>query len=205
VTRYQSKRDPWSVALLLFATLAAASASIPILSTSLAVLGKMLAIVICLTGAGITLSFLLWTHYDLGNGMLIICHGPLRWRIPIGAIHSVSPASNFLSSAALSTDRLRLRYGEGFSEIYIFPADRTGFVQQLADMMPDHRLQGESVVHSNAHSKGMQRTDFAPADAERSVRRKIEAAGPIRAARPESEGVRVLSVNIIRMSARRPA
>ena len=147
MTRYQSKRDRWAVALILFGALAPASASMMVFFSLHDVLGKVLAIVACLAISGIALSFLLWTYYDLGGDTLVVRHGPLRWKIPLGAIRQVSPARNFLSSAALSADRLRLRYGEGLSVIYISPADRAGFVQQLADMIPELELQEELLVH----------------------------------------------------------
>jgi hypothetical protein len=64
---------------------------------------------------------------------LLVRFGICRQRIPLADIAEVHPTHNPLSSPALSLDRLRVQYGQGFFKaVMISPADRNGFLDDLA-------------------------------------------------------------------------
>lgn len=69
-------------------------------------------------------------RYFLSDEMLRVRCGPWQWRIAIPDITSVNPASDPLSSPALSLDRLRIEYG-GDRAVTISPEPRDEFLRQL--------------------------------------------------------------------------
>jgi hypothetical protein len=72
-------------------------------------------------------------RYGIGDGRLTIRFGLCRQRIPLAEIRAVYPTRNPLSSPALSLDRLRVRFGEGFfKSVMISPAEREEFLRHLA-------------------------------------------------------------------------
>ncbi|MGH9535987.1 MAG: PH domain-containing protein [Terriglobales bacterium] len=91
--------------------------------------------------AALLFGFLLWlaadTWYEVGDGELRVRCGPLRWRIPLGAIDGVdeapSPEARIASGPALSLHRMIVRYhdGGGVAELAVPPADRAGFLAAL--------------------------------------------------------------------------
>ena len=81
-------------------------------------------------GLGLPLWLLFGTHYRLDNQYLHIHCGPLRWRVPLAEIESIQPSRSFLSSPALSLDRLSITYSKG-KQVLISPADKAGFLRLL--------------------------------------------------------------------------
>ena len=71
--------------------------------------------------------------YGVDDTHLLVRFGLVRQRIPLADVSEVHPTHNPLSSPALSLDRLHIQYGEGiFKSVMISPADRNGFLDDLA-------------------------------------------------------------------------
>lgn len=71
--------------------------------------------------------------YGLDDAHLLVRFGVCRQRIPLTEVSEVYPTHNPLSSPALSLDRLHVQYGPGvFKAVMISPADRDGFLNDLA-------------------------------------------------------------------------
>ncbi len=75
------------------------------------------------------------THYILQDDRLLVRSGPFRHDITIDSIIRVEPTRSLLSSAALSRDRLDIRYNR-FNFIMISPANRAGFLRELSARSP---------------------------------------------------------------------
>jgi hypothetical protein len=72
-------------------------------------------------------------RYGLDDTDLLVRFGVCRQRVPLADITEVRPTHNPLSSPALSLDRLHVQYGPGFFKaVMISPADREGFLDDLA-------------------------------------------------------------------------
>lgn len=90
-------------------------------------------------------------RYGITDEVIIVRHGLVRQRIPLGAITEVYPTRNPLSSPALSLDRLYIRFGTGFfAAAMISPADKAGFLAELQARAGLVR-QGEKLVRAAAH------------------------------------------------------
>jgi hypothetical protein len=94
--------------------------------------------------------FMLWTFYGtsytlLADELRIRC-GPLRFRVPLGEITSVSPSRNPRSGPACSLDRLEIRYGGRGSRILISPDDKRTFLEALLVRCDQLVLRGERLV-----------------------------------------------------------
>jgi hypothetical protein len=84
-------------------------------------------------------------YYELGDDALIIRFGLARSRVPYRSIRAVRPTGNPLSSPALSLDRLHVDAGSALGP-NISPADRSGFLDALAQRTPHLRREGDSLV-----------------------------------------------------------
>jgi len=133
-TVYPSKVD-WWLGVLLVAMAAAALVSF--------VLGARLLVVgqteegWWLTGTGALamalLGFLVWpVRYTLTRDQLIIRFGVFRSRLELSSITGARPSHNPLSSPALSLDRLKISHTGSVGFTLISPADREGFMRDLA-------------------------------------------------------------------------
>jgi len=74
------------------------------------------------------------TYYYVGDGVLVVKCGLFTYgRIPISAITSVSPSRSLYSSAAMSFDRLEVRYvKKGYPlSILVSPVDKNAFAAAL--------------------------------------------------------------------------
>jgi len=126
---YKSKIDAWLGAILLAAVIACLIAFAASLRTgSISAIAAALPALII--GSGLPLWLMTSTNYTLCNTTLLVKCGPLKWRVPIEQITTITPTSNPLSSPALSLDRLRIDYGRGQS-IIISPKDKSQFIQDL--------------------------------------------------------------------------
>jgi hypothetical protein len=119
---FESKKDLW---IGLFIWVAMIWAFISVLFTP----GLMIKIVMVLA-----LIFTSWiwfgTNYEILDGTLKVQCGPFKSIIPIKDIKSIKKTNNPLSSAALSLDRLDIRYGRS-GMILISPKDRDGFIETV--------------------------------------------------------------------------
>ena len=132
--RFSSRIDLWLWAVLAFTLGAGAFA---LWSTGLR--GSAAAVTTTLVACALAPALLLWlasaTHYELAERDLLVCSGPLRWRVPLAQIRSVVPSRSLVSAPALSLDRLRIDYGQA-SSILISPRDRLRFLLELQRRCP---------------------------------------------------------------------
>jgi hypothetical protein len=98
--------------------------------------GQAVAILLAAAMFALALGLPLWllasTDYRIEEATLHIRSGPFRWDIPVAEIHSILPSRSFLSSPALSLNRLEIHYGAG-RHILVSPADRGGFVRTIEE------------------------------------------------------------------------
>jgi hypothetical protein len=127
---YGSKIDGWLAAL----SLAGVVAILTTLSTASHIGGAALTVFVVALACTI-LGLLIWvivgTYYRFDGGVLVVCSGPFRWRIPVKEIQSIEPSNSPVSGPALSLDRLCIRYGEPPRIMLISPRDRSGFLQEF--------------------------------------------------------------------------
>jgi membrane protein YdbS with pleckstrin-like domain len=72
-------------------------------------------------------------RYGITDEEIVVRHGVVRQRIPLAKIREVYPTRSPVSSPALSLDRLHIQFGDGFFKAaMISPADKDGFLQELA-------------------------------------------------------------------------
>lgn len=128
-TVYKSKIDWWLAIIILGAVTASAwtvikaiSAGSPSIWLAIFLVGGI--------GVGLPLWLLLGTSYTIDSKHLRIHSGPFKWHVLISDITSITPTSNFLSSPALSLDRLRINHGPGAS-IMISPRNKDQFIKEL--------------------------------------------------------------------------
>jgi hypothetical protein len=129
---YPSRVDWWLAALLCLLPLASLGVCLAlVLAGQTAALPVGLASVLLVLGIYVGLVFPM--RYGLDSTHLVVRFGLCRQRIPLVEIAEVGPTHNPLSSPALSLDRLRVQYGPGFFKaVMISPADRNGFLDDLA-------------------------------------------------------------------------
>ncbi|RZJ55116.1 MAG: hypothetical protein EON49_21085, partial [Acidovorax sp.] len=101
---------------------------------------SLIAVVFALTLV-LPLWLLLDTSYTLTAEELLVRSGPLRWRIALGDVREVLPSRSWVSSPALSLDRLRIRYGQGRS-ILISPREKQRFIDALRERCPSVLVTG---------------------------------------------------------------
>jgi hypothetical protein len=89
--------------------------------------------------AVIILGLLNWiifgTNYTITDTKLVVRCGPMRFNIILDKIKSVTRVYNILSSAAMSFDRLKVKYNS-YSTIYISPEDKIEFCRVLKEKCP---------------------------------------------------------------------
>ena len=85
-------------------------------------------------GIALLIGFVAWiwfgTYYVFGEESLIIRCGPIKENVPYRKIISVKKTKNPLSSAALSIDRIEIRYG---SVVLVSPLKKEEFLAELRD------------------------------------------------------------------------
>ena len=146
VTVFRSKVDAWLVALV-FVSLALATAGAAIAAVTAGEARVWLGLAFFLAVGGFVAWLFATTRYELDGRTLTARSGPLRWRVDVGTIASVTPSRNPLSSPALSLDRLDVRFGKG-KRILLSPADRDGFLRALARADPALERKGDGLQRS---------------------------------------------------------
>jgi membrane protein YdbS with pleckstrin-like domain len=126
---YASKIDAWLVTVMALGALAALVACAILLSAPVPH-GWVIAVPLLVITVGLPIWLFTTTRYQFQGSYLLIQSGPLKWRLPIEQIKTVSSTRNPLSSPALSLDRILIEYGQGKS-IMISPKDRQGFLAEL--------------------------------------------------------------------------
>jgi len=130
---YRSKVDGWLALVLCIPPVASIAVCVAlVLDGKTSELPWGIGIVLFVFGIYFGLIFPM--RYGLDDTHLLVRFGLCRQRIPLVDISEVHPTHNPLSSPALSLDRLRLQFGQGcFKTVMISPADRNGFLDDLAN------------------------------------------------------------------------
>lgn len=140
---YRSAVDTW-VAILLTGTLGVCLfAAYGMLRDGSVVAAASLVLVV----AGLGL-LLMPVRYVIARDQLVIRAGVWKVRIPLRTIRRVYRSSSLLASPALSLDRLAIEYRSGPHSrpaMYISPANRDGFLDDLAEAAGLQRLGDELV------------------------------------------------------------
>ncbi|MCC8117363.1 MAG: PH domain-containing protein [Bacteroidales bacterium] len=76
------------------------------------------------------------TYYLIGDGVLTVkCGVLMNTKIKISEITSILPTKTWLSSPALSTDRLEIRYAK-YGKVVISPENKEAFIAQCQALNP---------------------------------------------------------------------
>ncbi len=136
---FTSRVDSWLIAIGPLAGLAAAAvvagvAVPPALQSGRAVdlLVPALVVVIALV---LPMWLVLDTNYTFTAEDLLVRSGPFRWRITLSEVREVSPSRSWISSPALSLDRVRIGYGAGRG-ILVSPREKQRFIDCLRQRCP---------------------------------------------------------------------
>jgi hypothetical protein len=139
VTRwYPSKIDAWLAVVLAIAPVMCVFAAITATTAGANVFAA-------LSGAAfvpaIYLGLVFPMRYGITDDALVIRHGLVRQYVPLSQITDVRPTHNPLSSPALSLDRLRIAFGEGFFKaVMISPKEKDEFMRELSARAGLHRV-----------------------------------------------------------------
>lgn len=143
---FPSRVDSWLVATGPLAALTAATAVAGLAGPFVLNSGgtppmlALLAVIVALTLL-LPLWLVLDTNYTLTADDLLIRSGPFRWRIVLGDVREVSPSRSWISSPALSLDRLSIRYGADRS-ILVSPREKQRFIDALRQRCPSVLVTG---------------------------------------------------------------
>lgn len=128
---FHSKKDLW---LGLFIWITIGGGFIIPLLTAATIVRVVMSIIIF---------FVAWiwfgTDYQVSEGTLKVRSGPFKWNIVISEIKSIKKTRNPLSSAALSLDRLEVRYGHS-SMILISPKEKERFIDVITSINPNIKV-----------------------------------------------------------------
>lgn len=128
--RYKSKVDLW-LAVVMVVTVAVVVLSLAAVVSSLGPVGLAVAAATLLLSTVPVIWMFAATYYEIQESSLLVVCGPMRWKIPLADIESVTDSHNLLSSPALSLDRLKIRYAGG-RYVLISPKDKPGFRDALS-------------------------------------------------------------------------
>ena len=138
---FPSKVDAWLAALLPASALLVLAAVVTAWPRQAGIAHVALLVAVLAIGAGLPLWVLAATGYRVDRDALAIRSGPFRWRIALADIRAVEPARSWLSSPALSLDRLRIRHGRA-GQVLVSPKDKPAFVQALRRHNPHIQVEG---------------------------------------------------------------
>ena len=123
--RYESKKD-WWIGVIIWVPM-----TIGLYATTYAAFARELSPVFFIIYA-LLISFVAWiwfgTYYFFDQENLGIRCGPIKEYVPYKKIISVKESRNPLSSAALSIDRIEIRYG---SIVLVSPLHKEEFLEEL--------------------------------------------------------------------------
>lgn len=145
---YRSKVDRWLAWLLLGSLILVLGLSGLILANGATLPGLIVA------GSMLGISFgvylISWPMvYTIEDDGLLLRSGLLRIRIPFERIERAQLSRSALSSFAWSLDRIRFDYTKPNGNktlVLISPADRIGFLREVAEASPVHSLGDDNVL-----------------------------------------------------------
>lgn len=127
--RYQVKKDLWIVFLMYLPLLLTIGMIIALWEEAL-----FLALLVMGPVDALTLWICYGSYYELKDEELYIRYGPFHQKIKYHKIKSVRETRNFLSSAAMSLDRIEIReHDKSFAmgTTYVSPLDKDEFMRTL--------------------------------------------------------------------------
>jgi hypothetical protein len=140
--RISVKRDLW-ITLFIFLILAVFVMSILIVPAN-----ERLIIILLVIPVTVFLGWLYFGTYYIFEERVLICKsGPFTEKIPYEKIKSLKLCENFMSSMALSRERIEIRqHGKGYvtGTTYISPVDRQKFLVELKTRCPNLDEQSQS-------------------------------------------------------------
>ncbi len=128
--RYKAKKDLWIVLVMYLPLLITIALIIPLWGQDVMV--WMLAVMLPVNA--LILWILYGSFYELRESVLYICFGPFHQKISYQKIKSIRETRNFLSSAAMSLDRIEIReYDKSFAmgTTYVSPLEKDHFLMEL--------------------------------------------------------------------------
>ena len=131
--RFRSATSTWFSALLwgVLSIIVVAMIIIPVELQLVAFIGG---------GAGIAILLWVWfgTYYEFKETYILARMGPFFERIPYERITRARMVKSMASSMALSNNMIELRHGKNYitGTTFISPADREGFLLELASRCP---------------------------------------------------------------------
>lgn len=127
--KFVSKVDGWLAALMLVAGSMSLMAIALVMQRG-AAYGVTAALLIGIPAIALPVWVFLQTDYQLTDEELLVRSGPLRWRVPLRDIQTIKPSRSWLSSPALSLDRLRIDCGRGRS-LLVSPQEKERFLSAI--------------------------------------------------------------------------
>lgn len=127
---FKSAVDSWVYALALSLPVALMLGVVPVLAGAHSTAHSTTVLLAVVIFAIAPLWLLFFTYYRIDSTILRIQAGPFTWAIPLDHIRSITPSRSFVSSPALSLNRLQINYGRQRS-ILVSPKDKTGFITAL--------------------------------------------------------------------------
>ena len=138
---FSSKVDGWIVATALGAGGACLATAGPMAwSSASAAEAAVLGSVVLLT-LGLPVWLLLDTRYTITADEMQVRSGPFRWQIKLSEVRQISPSRSWLSSPALSLDRVRVQFGAARS-VLVSPREKQQFVDCLRQRCPSVLVTG---------------------------------------------------------------
>ncbi|MDF2663750.1 MAG: hypothetical protein K0Q94_6541 [Paenibacillus sp.] len=129
--KYGSKKDLWlSIVIWMTAALGVFCGLSPLFVGGAGLLGGAVLFALSFAVSGFMAWIWLGTYYVTTASGIQVRSGPFRKMIPYDSIRKVSSVRSWISSFALSADRVEIHYGQ-YDMIYLSPSDRTSFVREL--------------------------------------------------------------------------
>ncbi|RYF29972.1 MAG: hypothetical protein EOO23_06210 [Comamonadaceae bacterium] len=139
---FTSRVDTWLFAIGPLAGMSAATVALPLAMQSGSVRDAMVLLAVVAFTLILPTWLLLNTNYTLtADDQLSIQSGPFRWRIALTDVREISPSRSWVSSPALSLDRLRIRYANERT-ILVSPREKQSFIDALRQRCPDVLVTG---------------------------------------------------------------
>ena len=147
---FPTKRDRWLVALIWVGAGLAIGGGLAQLGARAPIVVRGLVLLFLVGGGGFMLWVLYATEYLLTEAELLVRSGPLRYRVPLSDIESVTPSRDPRSSPAGSLDRLLICWSPSGRRLLISPESRPEFLQELSRRCPHLSLRGDQLLRESA-------------------------------------------------------
>jgi hypothetical protein len=138
---FVSKVDAWISGIAVAAGFKCLSIAAPMVLFSTSSAERAVLAGVVLVTLVLPIWLLLDTNYTVTGEELRIHSGPFRWRIALSEVRAVSPSRSWLSSPALSLDRIRVQYGVARS-VLVSPREKQRFVDCLRERCPAAHITG---------------------------------------------------------------